>query len=82
MLAMLLIRVTFVLYKQRKTKLSSQTLQSRRILMATMHGHFAVYESPNSCIRAHFCCGLLEVGSTISAFRFSLCVSIANYDAF
>ena len=45
---------------------------NRRILTATMYGHFAVYESLNSCTRAHFCCGLLEVGSPISAFRFSL----------
>ena len=44
---------------------------NRRILTATMYGHFAVYESLNSCTRAHFCCGLLEVGSPISAFRFS-----------
>ena len=43
---------------------------NRRILMATMYGHFAVYESLNSCTRAHFCCGL-QVGSLISAFRFS-----------
>ena len=27
----------------------------RRILTATMSGHFAAYESLNSCIRAHFC---------------------------
>ena len=46
---------------------------NRRILTATMYGHFAVYESLNSCIRAHFCCGLLEVGSLMSAFRFSPC---------
>ena len=45
---------------------------NRRILTATIYGHFAVYESLNSCTRAHFCCGLLEVGSPISAFRFSL----------
>ena len=44
---------------------------NRRILTATMYGHFAVYESLNSCTGAHFCCGLLEVGSPISAFRFS-----------
>ena len=44
---------------------------NRRILTTTMYGHFAVYESLNSCTRAHFCCGLLEVGSPISAFRFS-----------
>ena len=42
-----------------------------RILTATMYGHFAVYESLNSCTRVHFCCGLPEVGSPISAFRFS-----------
>ena len=45
---------------------------NRRILTATMYGHFAVYESLNSCTRAHFCCSLLEVGSPISAFRLSL----------
>ena len=43
---------------------------NRRILTATMYGHFAVYESLNSYTREHFCCGLLEVGSPISAFRF------------
>ena len=43
---------------------------NRRIVTATMYGHFAVYESLNSYTREHFCCGLLEVGSPISAFRF------------
>ena len=55
------------------------TMRNRRILTATMYGHFAVYESLNSCTRAHFCCGLLEVGSPISAFHLSLCVSIAYF---
>ena len=43
-----------------------------------MYGHLVVYESLNSCTCAHFCCGLLEPGSPIAAFRFSLCVSIGN----
>ena len=43
---------------------------NRRILTATMYGHFAVYESLNSYTREHFCCGLLKVGGPISAFRF------------
>ena len=53
--------------------------RNRRILTATMYGHFALYESLNSCTRAHFCCGLLEVGSPVSASRFSPCISIAYF---
>ena len=45
---------------------------------ATMYGHFAIYESLNSCTRARFCCGLLEIRSPILAFLFSLDVSIVN----
>ena len=52
-------------------------MRNRRIL--TAHCMAISRYTSHSCTRSHFCCGLLEVGSTTSAFHLSLCVSIGNF---